>query len=257
MIATRGYNTPEHLVFLGVKFSDIPNSLAAVNKVPGFGSMQFIFLADVTVGARLGQDYHGRDSAEWRLEVRLSMFHAFHATRSVFNFCHDPELRRQQGPAAVPHSPRLDRSFSRRHLQTGVIDRFLEGSSGSACSNGPTGKSREEEVRVRRSTTQACLPRPQNVEAAKPVIESKLGDENVLSLEFDFSATEIHLPLGLVAEIRGNYFKHSPVCMHAAVEMFAQQCITLHGMLLYWLQPVVMLKEINNGRDPEGIPPPG
>ena len=89
------------------------------------------------------------------------------------------ELRRQQGPAAVPHSPRLDRSFSRRHLQTGVIDRFLEGSSGSACSNGPTGKSREEEVRVRRSTTQACLPRPQNVEAAKLVIESKLRDETL------------------------------------------------------------------------------
>ena len=50
------------------------------------------------------------------------------------------------------------------------------------------------------------------------------------------------------AEQAGYYFEHSPVCMHAAVEMFAQQCITLHGMLLYRLQPVVMLKEINNGR---------
>ena len=179
MIATRCYNAPEHFMFLGVKFSDIPNSLAAVNKVPGSGWMQIIFLADVIVGAWLGQDYHGRDSAEWRLEVRLSMFHAFHATSSVFNFCPDPELRRQQGPAAVPHSPRQDISFSRRHFQTGVMDRFLEGSSGSACSNGPTGKSWEEEVRVRRSTARACLPWPQNVEAAKLVIESKLRDETL------------------------------------------------------------------------------
>ena len=50
MIATRGYNTPECFMFLGVKFSDSPNGLAAVNKVPGFGWMQIIFIADVIVG---------------------------------------------------------------------------------------------------------------------------------------------------------------------------------------------------------------
>jgi len=57
MLATIGYIVPEYFRFpgflspsQGIKFADVPNGLAALSKVPGFGWVQIVFFAGVIEG---------------------------------------------------------------------------------------------------------------------------------------------------------------------------------------------------------------
>mmetsp|Transcript_61203 Transcript_61203/g.197864 ORF Transcript_61203/g.197864 Transcript_61203/m.197864 type:complete len:2568 (-) Transcript_61203:194-7897(-) len=109
--------------------------------------------AQVSFSMNCATDYHGRDSAEWCLEINLGTFHAFQAAHVAFRFCPNPN-RGGMSPHRTSNNAR------------GPV--LLD------CGH-----------------------------AAKLVVASELGhDENVLKLVFDFAPTEIHMPQGLVEEIR-------------------------------------------------------
>jgi hypothetical protein len=64
MAAAMGYITPEHYKFpgflspsLGLKFSDVPNGLAALSKVPSLGWVQIVFFAGIIEDALGLDDY--------------------------------------------------------------------------------------------------------------------------------------------------------------------------------------------------------
>eukprot|EP00928_Gymnodinium_smaydae_P033092 TRINITY_DN23802_c0_g1_i1.p1 TRINITY_DN23802_c0_g1~~TRINITY_DN23802_c0_g1_i1.p1 ORF type:complete len:2579 (+),score=671.41 TRINITY_DN23802_c0_g1_i1:541-7737(+) len=47
--------------------------------------------AEFKVNVRMATDHRGQDSAEWRLELGMGAFHAFHRTQAFFTFCPPPE----------------------------------------------------------------------------------------------------------------------------------------------------------------------
>lgn len=60
-----------------------------------------------TIDAGVATDHRGQESAEWRMELSLSAFHAFHRTREFFTFCLPPGDRDGGGkeqPADVGRS---------------------------------------------------------------------------------------------------------------------------------------------------------
>merc|ERR1719195_1584539 len=79
MLATIGYIVPEYFRFpgflspsQGIKFADVPNGLAALSKVPGFGWVQIVFFAGVIEGTFGFDDYKTGVPGEYGWKVLTS-----------------------------------------------------------------------------------------------------------------------------------------------------------------------------------------
>merc|ERR1712061_176954 len=80
MAATIGYIVPEYYKFPGflspsegVKFADVPNSLAALSKVPALGWVQIIFFAGIIEGTwGVGEDYKSGTPGDYGWKVLTS-----------------------------------------------------------------------------------------------------------------------------------------------------------------------------------------
>merc|ERR1712176_1008693 len=80
MAATIGYIVPEYYKFPGylspsegVQFSDVPNGLAALSKVPSLGWVQIIFFAGIIEGAwGVGEDYKSGTPGDYGWKVLTS-----------------------------------------------------------------------------------------------------------------------------------------------------------------------------------------
>merc|ERR1719221_541277 len=79
MAASIGYITPEYFKFpgylspsAGVKFSDVPNGLSALSKVPGLGWVQVIFFAGIIEGSFGFDDYKNGTPGDYGWKVLTS-----------------------------------------------------------------------------------------------------------------------------------------------------------------------------------------